>query len=358
MKTDKPKTPEEDLRNALEELQLSGIDPKLKTEIVTLARTQHQLGMNHTEFTRGCSIDATTWSRVRRGKYTGNIARVVTEMKRHVKNLFEKQRLRERRGELNLNNGDFIEFAEYTALREATAAALEASDRGGENKLVVYVAPSGGGKTTVGKQLVTAEGFNAVMITGRPSWASSYFPALMAVAKALGVSDGLRTASEAEAAVLEKMSKDKGLLVVNEVELLCRQVRHLFRCILNETEWAVVLLVTPQGYRYLAEKPSSDSAQLLRRCESIITASEITPAQVQKFLEGRWPLDQALRAGSIEIAKAANAFGAFDFIVRVVELLADAMHGTGESPSLELIEKKITAARKAVPLVHSTRTAA
>jgi hypothetical protein len=329
-----------------------------KRDIRTLATHQKHLGMNHTEFTRGSSLDSTTWSRTRRGEYKGNVARVITEMKRHVKQITTQQAIKENRAAMKLDSREFIEFNEYTALREAVNACMAASDREDEDKLVIYVAPSGGGKTCVGKQLRDHEGFNAIMITGRPSWATSYYPAVMAIAKELGVHDGLRSSTDAESAVLDKMASGKGVLIVNEVELLCRAVRHLFRSILNETEWSVVLLVTPQGYRNLTQKPSSDSAQLLRRCESIINASVITPEQVQRFVELHWQLSPELRAGSIEIAKEANQFGCFDFVVRVIDLLAEDLKGSGTSPTLDHITTKIKAARRAVPLVKTTLNAA
>lgn len=339
-------------------LEGAGYSTKQIHDVQVLKRLQDDLGLDNTAFTKGASIDSTTWSRVYRGKYNGRVDNVLVEMKRHAKQLRQQTDINAQRASRNLNEREFIPFNEYDALRAAVNSTLASSDRGEEDKLVLYVAPSGGGKTRVGKQLATCEGFNAIMITGRPSWATAYYPALMAIAKALGVGDGNRSASQAETAVLDKMKESKGVLIVNEVELLCRQVRHLFRSILNETPWSVVLLLTPQGYRYLTQRPSSDSAQLLRRCEAIITATLITPEQVQKFLQQHWQLTDALRVASIDIAQDANAFGGFDFVVRVIELVAEALHGTGDTPSRELVLKKIAASRRAVPLVQSTRTAA
>lgn len=321
--------------------------------ISQLIATQQQLAMNNTDFCNGSDVDPTTWGRLREGKYytRQGPGTLLARLQRHLKNLMQRKQMQQQRNELGLDTGDYIKFADYDAIREAVNATLVTSERGGENKLVIYSAPSGYGKTRSGLQLMR-EGFMGRMVTARPSWTSSYFPALQAIARELDLNDEFRSTYQAEREILNTMGrKDRGVLIINEFDLVCRALADFMRSILNETSWCILILITPEGYRRLLQRGGSGIEQLMRRCEAHIAASHISGPQVQEFFKRHWAITDGLKVAAKDIADEANRFGGFDCVVSVIDLLVTEF---GESaPTLEQVRAKVRVYRESKPLTLS-----
>ncbi len=319
--------------------------------IAQLIATQQQLGMNDTEFCAGADLDATTWSRLRKGIYITRQGpgKQIVALKRHSKNLCVRKQMNDNRASLGLDTRDFIRFADYDAVLAAVNSAIATAERGGENKLVIYVAPSGGGKTRAALQL-TREGFKARMVTARPSWSRSYFPALLAIARCLDMGDDYRVAHHVERDVLKAMEprSERGVLIINEFEMVCKPMQDFLRSILNETSWAILILITPEGYRKLLRRGGGGIEQLMRRCEAVIESSEVTGPQVQAFFEQHWPLTPELKTAALEVAQEAQRFGGFDCICCVIDYLVTEF---GEvPPTLQQVRDKTRVYRESKPL--------
>jgi hypothetical protein len=327
-----------------------------RADIRELEAIQQSLSMDNTAFSAGADIDATTWGRLKSGTYytKQGPSKQIVIMQRHVKQLFRRMEKKGTRVALRIDAREYIRFTDYAALVEAVNATLETSERGGENKLTLYVAPSGGGKTRSGQQLMTQEGIKARMVTARPSWSRSYLPALQAIAKALDISHDFRTAHDIESAILEHMERpeDRGVLIINEFELTCKPLQDFLRSILNETSWAILILITPEGYRRLITRGGSGVTQLMRRCEATIEASHLTGAQVQEFMQQHWKLTPELAVAAKEIADNANEFGAFDLICTVLDYLV--LEFQDAPPTLAQVRDKLRVYRTSKPRTLQT----
>lgn len=343
--------------------------PKAQEIIIRLANLQHRLAggramnlaWNDSDFVDKSGVfKGQSWYQLKRGIYPApsSEARFIaklTELSEHVDRLMrevEAWRIRTRRA---ASLASFVPFAEWEALCAAVALCKERAEEGDQERVVWYVAPTGGGKTTAAKKLVD-DGIATWRVAATPCWERSYLAVLTGIADGLGMTGEFKRAAFAEKDVLSELRAQNGVLAIEEIELLCDQGMQFLRTVLNETTCSLVIFITPEFHRKLLRRGGMGVAQLIRRSAATIEARRITPAMVRRFGAQVW--DDVKDAGTDPrlslIADEANKLGAFSAVQAIHDRLRAAAGASG-TITMEDVVAAVGRYRDRVPAVNTER---
>jgi hypothetical protein len=115
----------------------------------------------------------------------------------------------------------------------------------------------------------------------------------------------------------------------------------MFKLILNQTSAVVVVCAIPGLFNRMRLKSWHESDQFIRRAVAVISAPEIDPENVLPFMD-------QLNFGNCRdicaelITVAANTFGRFNMVKRIIENLRDE-HGytNGRTVTIDAVETAI-----------------
>jgi len=314
-------------------------DNESKTPGVVKALMAHQERLGDTDgvFARryiGCS--APTWSLLKAGKYNvKDLSPMLVRCDAALSLLNDQSE----RASYDGNKGKIVDL---TPIRAAITAVKSCYDVD-QNRLVVFLAPSGGGKTTLSRKLREVYSGAAVVVEATETWRSSYFNALIAVAKAIGLTEKFNNPNKAEAAVLDHLSISQRILIVDEGHYCGPAALNLLKVILNRTKTRIVLCSIPELWNRLEKKAYEEVLQLRRRTHAKIVVPEISRADARQFLSTRLAgyagLGDTERDAVALAVASANRFGLYDTLARIChEIEAEA----GDQPvTLELVRAAI-----------------
>lgn len=209
----------------------------------------------------------------------------------------------------------------YPGLVEAVQEA--ASWEGSEERAVVVVAPTGGGKTMLANHLVSVVG-RARIIRAMGSWRGSYFAVVASFLKQLG-QPVPRTARAAETGLFDYLNAEKLTLILDEQDLLGRDALNLVRAILNGTRTTVVLLFVPPTWDRMVREGGEYAEQFCRRCKLLVKVPPVNASDALLFLtENKVEADpDDLTETAQVLARESNIFGRLSLLENVAAALAE-----------------------------------
>lgn len=279
------------------------------------------------------AYSAGAWSKLRRNEYEAQtIAPVFAKLGACLKNLRRMMRLKKRATQ----GTEFQRLPVHEAVFEAVTQCLSRSD---ERRIVVYVAPTGGGKSRLIEELRLAHELS--LVRANETWRKSYYYALCGVCRGLSTNlDEYKTPSNTLVAREQMLGamNGLGLVAIDEGNYFGTHSLNLVKDMVNDTAWTVLLCTTPQGWKD-AQRYAHEFGQLRRRIFSVYEYEPLSADEV-----GRWltPLNLGAihQQACVAVSDAAREFGAIDMVNRVAEKIADST-GTGH-PSMGDIESAIT----------------
>jgi hypothetical protein len=230
---------------------------------------------------------------------------------------------RQRELQERLNSQVIIELSQFRAVR---VAVEECRAKESPERLVKYLAPTGGGKTMLCNYLAKTCG--AKPVEARESWRAacaterrrSYSTALRDIASALS----FRTNGETSPILLENLlikglSKQKTILAIDEAEFFGLQALNGLKLLLNRTGLVLVLCAIRAAHDRWNYWYPVEAEQLDRRTHAVIQLTTIAPADAAKFFPANQfaETEPAVRA----ISEAASHFGHYSLIRRVAAKL-------------------------------------
>ncbi len=256
---------------------------------------------------------ATVWSRVNSGNYRGNLETVQRRLDQAADDIEDRLENVRRRTE---SAGTWVTTRFAAAVLGAHRRAV---DDGDGCRIVVALAPTGAGKSTIAHYLERRHG--AIYVEGRQSWQASYKAFCIDVARAAGKT--LKTKQmdvrEAEDAVLGALGSRSGTLVIDEANTQCGAVANGIKWIVNRTNYAVVLLAIPEQWDQFAAAATNEVRQVINRCQAVLRFDAIPEADVDAFLAKSFDGDR--KAACRLIADAANDFGGYKTVHRACTIL-------------------------------------
>ena len=207
-------------------------------------------------------------------------------------------------------------FAEFAAVDECRAKNLSDPDR-----LITFLADTGGGKTRLCGRLHEEEG--AIVVQAREAWKTSYFNCLRDFCDAVGIDTRANSnKGSMELEIVAALNKRRHILAVDEAEFFGAQSLNLIKLILNSTPSVVILCAIPEAFARWNRANWHEARQIRRRTHVLIHQELIHPSEAARFLVAS-PAKAVAREAAPLLAAAANQFGRFDLCKRVATLLKD-----------------------------------
>jgi len=251
-------------------------------------------------------FSSTTWSKLQSGTYAGGyetIARrlddAVADIEGRIPNIEDAATTRRA-------------FRRTTLARGVLAALAAAREGLDDRRVVVVLAPTGGGKTAIRDYLATR---NAVCVEGRQAWRSSYRAFCLDVARSAGRKLAPTMPEyRIEEEMLGALRAKPRVLYIDEANTMSAQCANAIKLIVNETECCVVIAAIPELWDRFLAGSIQEAAQLVNRCQPILRAPKIGMADAKLFLSAKV---QAVPGAVQKIAAAANAFGGFRTVMAI-----------------------------------------
>lgn len=272
--------------------------------IDALIEQQKGLDISHEQFAAGyLSYSATTWSRILDGKYWSMVddpTKVLNTLRSDLRRI-EAARSQEAR----YGTQDWVEHGDaadvLTAVRQCKSKPLSNPDR-----LVIYLAPTGGGKSALCGRLQKQ---GALLAEARESWAHGYYNCVRDVAIACRIDvDNYYAPDPLEDAVIKRFNSRRQVLAIDEGEFFCAQSLNFIKLLLNKTTVVIVFCAIPGAYDRWNTRNWHEAMQLRRRTHLLVRLTTCDAQTARQFLHGI-----TLDKGAAEAAAGfARAFGAFD----------------------------------------------
>jgi len=217
------------------------------------------------------------------------------------------------------NAADLARQFQATSLARAVIAAIKRAREGVDGRRVVVVlAPTGHGKTTIADYLRSK---GAITVEGRQAWRNAYRAFCADVARAAGrkLSSSMPE-SRLEEEMLLTLSAKPRTLFIDEANTMSAKCANAIKTIVNKTECCVVIAAIPELWDRFLCGSLQEAAQLINRCQPILRASGITQADAKLFL----PSAAAAVPGALKrIVEAANAFGGIRTVMSIAATLGE-----------------------------------
>lgn len=257
-------------------------------------------------------FSSTTWSKLQSGTYGGGFETISQRLDDAIADV---------EGRLpNLESAAATRRTfRRTTLARAVLAALSAAREGlDDRRVVVVLAPTGGGKTAIRDYLASR---NAVCVEGRQAWRNSYRAFCLDVARAAGRKLPSTMAEfRIEEEMLAALRAKPRVLYIDEANTMSAQCANAIKLIVNETECCVVIAAIPELWDRFLAGSVQEAAQLVNRCQPILRAPKISAADAKLFLS---PKALSVSGAAQKVAAAANAFGGYRTVLAIDAALSE-----------------------------------
>lgn len=212
-----------------------------------------------------------------------------------------------------------------TTLAKATQSSIKKARDSRFRRVVVLLAPTGAGKSEVGKMLASR---GAIYIEGRQSWRKSYKAFCGDIAKAAGRPMKVKDYNEhaAEERMLQALSSRNNILYIDEANTLSPECVNAIKLMVNVTGSVVAVAMVPSSWDKLTEGAEDEMAQLFNRCQPILRYKCLNDDDVRPFLERSNMVKAEIEKVLPSVVEAANEFGSIKSVVALVDDIKSIVH--------------------------------
>jgi type II secretory pathway predicted ATPase ExeA len=262
-----------------------------------------------------------TWSTLKSGTYPGNVEPWLEKAEAALR-LLEDEAAGQPAG------SELLELSDAKAvIRGVRECAVEE-----RNRLVAFLADTGGGKSRLAKMLRARLGETVVIVEATEAWRDNYLAAICACLAALGETDIAATVRKAETQLVASLARSPRVLVVDEAHYSGRAALNLLKLILNKSQTRVVMLAMPKLWDDMQKAAWAECQQLRNRTFAKVALRQVGDADCRLFLAARLPGYDGLNGDEKEVVRlcreAANRFGLFNTLDAICREAARE-HGSG-----------------------------
>ena len=287
----------------------------------------------------GVSYSYSTWIRVRQNKYTGDTRAVVEHV---AASLDELRRYAAADEAARPRQGAETFIMTPDAESVINALAIARANKG-VKRLVMFIAPPGGGKSALSDYLRSTQG--ALIAYADESWRRSNAAGWLGIGSVLGVREYFRSTAYLQNAVLQRARElGRSLLIIEDANTFGPHTCNMVRDICNHTLMTLLLVGTAIPFSREGRTGYQEGEQMRRRSVAIIRARRISPDWIAPFFS--WAsmngcASQALQA----VADAAERYNKLDFVTSVSGAL-QAKYGARSLTLSDVIKQIDIEARK------------
>jgi hypothetical protein len=235
-----------------------------------------------------------------------------------------------------------------TQFRAVAKAIDQCGAKTNPERLVKYLAPTGGGKSMLCAWLNQHRDLKARVVEVREAWKRSYFTVLLDIAAGVGTRiDGETRTAAIEDALIKFLSNKKILLALDEAEFFGAQAINGIKLLLNKTRLTVVLCAIPEAHDRWNRYYPMEADQLARRTHAVVELAAVHPKDAAEFFPDKTFKDEA---ACLELLCAeASRFGHYSLINRVAMRLQGVEKNTPEDVKLAITATHREMRRTPVP---------
>lgn len=263
---------------------------------------------------RWLTCSASSWSRIKAGSYhAADPARMADKLEGSLAALEDARAS---------GAGSIDDIVPLRLIRQGIAAVKRAFGEP-RDRLVVVLAATGGGKTTLARAISETYHGRVISAEASETWRSSYLAATHALMRAAGIRDLPHSTRLAEVALIDHLRAAPRLIVIDEAHYFGPATINLVKAILNQTSSAVVLLAIPALWERTKQAAWDEAEQLRSRTCALVRAEEVDQHDIDSYLRhrlnGSWTsLPDSDRSSAISLVGAtANRFGRLATVARV-----------------------------------------
>ncbi len=253
-----------------------------------------------------------TWRHLRKDDYTGNTGKCADECEKVLGNLLSMIDVRAEPA-----NGE-EEFFDTPLTRAIFKSIDRARGRDSENRLVIYKAETGGGKSAICRQ--AARTYGSPIIEGSESMRRSYFAVCARICQAYGSIGPWKSTYKVEEEMLNILGQRNIVLIFDEANSFGPEAINALKLILNRTRATIFMAAIPAIFARMQLKSWFEAAQLIRRAEAVWTHPAFNADTIRPFFQGLEFVDGE-DAALERIAEVCSLFGMYDMAKRVREEL-------------------------------------
>ena len=221
-------------------------------------------------------------------------------------------------------------YDDLLTVKRLRLAVVDAMRESGPNRLVLFQAPSGSGKTAAGRLLQGKFGQSRIVFCEAvETWHDSPAAMLRGLLKAIGT-PAPSSASEMFVACVAALKEPRRCLIIDEGHHLGPKTLNVLKSLINQTPGEVVLLAMGTLWRRIETTNYEEARQLMQnRLSERIRMDGADEADVAIFFERRLGMNGTAREAARAIRDMAAAKGHLSF-VKLVCREARRMAGKGE----------------------------
>jgi hypothetical protein len=215
-----------------------------------------------------------------------------------------------------------------TPLRAVLVAIKECKTKRGPERLIKYLAPTGGGKSVLAHHLQREH--NARVVEAREAWRTSYATFLLDIARALRLPlGGEHRPAALELKIRETLRPQPVILVIDEGEYFGARALNGLKWLLNQTRIIPVLCAIPAAHDKWDRWHALEAAQLRRRTNALIELAAIKREDAAHFFPAGQFADpeNALKY----IVETASTFGHYSHLQRLADHLRGETSATADT---------------------------
>jgi hypothetical protein len=227
-----------------------------------------------------------------------------------------------------------------SVFRAVAVAVRECASKTNPERIIKYVAPTGGGKTTLRKFLMDEfrREFSPAFVESREAWRPatrdlrqrSKLVVLRDVFTALGIrqldSFSRNDIAGIEDRIISHCIATRRLLFIDEGEFFSAYALNFIKLLLNKSRVIIVIACTPRAHAKWNTYYSDEADQISRRTHAVVfdagdvvSVDRIDPADAKLFFPAHQFADSAKALE--HIAAEASLFGHFSTVERIAEIL-------------------------------------
>ncbi len=259
-----------------------------------------------------------TWRHLRLDDYTGNVDKCCADAEQALANILLMLDARVDTG------AAADEFFPTPVSRVIMKAIDEARGRNDENRLVIYKANTGGGKSAICRQL--ARKYGSPIVEGTESMRTSYYAVCARICQAYGSHGPWKSTMTVESEMLNLFGQRDLVLIFDEANSFGPQAINALKLILNRTRATIFIAAIPAIFNRMKNKSWFEASQLIRRTTAPFSHPDFDRSYVTPFFQG-WEFPDGQAKAMLRIAEACSAFGMYDMVKRVREELVKSCKG-------------------------------
>lgn len=279
------------------------------------------------------SVSETVWYRIKNGKYQADDhSRVLRKITADLSGIIDSEALTG-----SIKRKRILPLSYVTEARDALNMAF-AEER---NRIVIVLADTGGGKTTIAKSIERDFSSRTSMVEATETWRNSYLAGIQDISRSCGIPEPKNNTRVAQDDLITELKKNPRIIIIDEGNYFGAACLNLVKTIVNQTPSIVVILAMPKLWKTITFARNEEARQLRNRAAAILEFNKVKLADVRLAMKSAVPhwssLNGSAEAAAKTVTEAANAFGLWNTVFSVADFIVqEAGNGT---LTLDIVQK-------------------